>query len=709
MKKRYLLTSFCIIALCASLISGATFALFTSESRNNISITSGKVEMLSTVENLQTWSLEDDLAQPGRTNGTFSQGGSASFEDNVLTIDKIIPGDKVSFDIKGTNNSNVTILYRISIMCEDSESLLLMDGLEVTINDSTYVGLKSYTTSWEVLEAGKNFETVHVDVMLPEEAGNMYQDLTSSISVIVEAVQGNAGYEEEVKVELVNFWDGTADLTSLEENTDTTNKTLTIDTAEQLAGFAQKVNSGTTYEGYTVDLLCDVDLQNLAWMPIGINADSANKFKGTFNGNNHEIKNLYINQEAGYHSAGLFGALNGTVVDLVISNANISNLSSGAATTNGTAVVAGSIYPGGTVSNVTVKDAHVLANRYVGGIAGYVYGEITNCSVIDSSLVAELDNLNGNYDNGDKVGGIVGYMSGEAKFNLENNSVKGCYIEAERDVAGIVGTLASPASFENNTVEDTTIVYHATKSYETASLIVSQRVECSVPTSNVATNTTIKLVALSLQNLNDALAKGEDVELASDVLASATKGGYNKCGIAINGSVVNGNGYTLDVEDANSTWDCAVYHQGGTLKNMTISGAFRGIFTAGCSSDIIVENVVIDNVAYTFSSDSANGNYSIIFKNSTLNGWTSYTGGYKEVTFEECKFGKGTGAYNYAYIRPYNDTTFTSCVFEEGFGFDATRATSTLVNCYVGDVLITDANKVELLGSAAANLVIDNK
>ena len=43
MKRRILVMSFLTIALCFSLIFGATYALFTSESKVNISVTSGKV------------------------------------------------------------------------------------------------------------------------------------------------------------------------------------------------------------------------------------------------------------------------------------------------------------------------------------------------------------------------------------------------------------------------------------------------------------------------------------------------------------------------------------------------------------------------------------------------------------------------------------------------------------------------------------------
>ena len=154
-----------------------------------------------------------------------------------------------------------------------------------------------------------------------------------------------------------------------------------IGTAEELALFAKMVNQGSTFEGNTVVLTSNIDLGEYLWTPIGPNADDSKKFKGTFYGQNHVIYNLYVKQNAGYHAAGLFGALNGTVTNLTIDSANIENLStsnSEGATDNGTAVVAGSIYQSGTISKVTVKNATVKGNRYVGGIAGYVYGNVTN-------------------------------------------------------------------------------------------------------------------------------------------------------------------------------------------------------------------------------------------------------------------------------------------------------------------------------------------
>ena len=208
----------------------------------------------------------------------------------------------------------------------------------------------------------------------------------------------------------------------------------------------------------------------------------------------------------------------------------------------------------------------------------------------------------------------------------------------------------------------------------------------------------------NLDDIKNNLAEG-NASLVGDVTGTASSGGYNKAGFTVSaGQVLNGNGHTLTVNGANSTWDCAIYTNGGTIKNLTVGGAFRGIFTAGCSSDIVIDNVTIDNVCYTFNSDGANPNYSVIVTNSTLNGWTSYSGSYKSVSFTDCNFGAGTGGYKYAFCRPYSATTFTNCVFEEGYEFDATCATSVFVDCYVGDTLITRDNVVALLGDSAANV-----
>ena len=264
---------------------------------------------------------------------------------------------------------------------------------------------------------------------------------------------------------------------------DDSKKTVQISSASAMSAFAVMVNNGETFENYMVTLNTDIDLNNQPWTPIGPNGDGNNKFMGTFDGCSHTISNLKVTQEAGYHAAGLFGALNGTVQNLIIDGATIENLSSGSSTVNsstvnGTAVVAGSIYPSGLIDNVTVKNATVQGNRYLGGISGYVYGSITNCSVETITLVATPDNLTGTYDNGDKVGGIVGYIVKDgSNGTVENCKVKNATIQGYRDIGGIAGCANSIGDQEvvinGCSVSDITLTQDFTNGYKTKAADVS--------------------------------------------------------------------------------------------------------------------------------------------------------------------------------------------------------------------------------------------
>lgn len=53
--------------------------------------------------------------------------------------------------------------------------------------------------------------------------------------------------------------------------------------------FRDSVNNGTSYEGYTVKLLRNVDLEGVSWTPIGT---ATNPFRGTFDGDGKTIDNL---------------------------------------------------------------------------------------------------------------------------------------------------------------------------------------------------------------------------------------------------------------------------------------------------------------------------------------------------------------------------------------------------------------------------------
>ena len=206
MKKKVLLSSIATIALCLCLIAGSTFALFTSKSEVNIAVTAGKVDMVAGIAITKLESVKRDVNgtivdEKGNTysyedvSPNFTNGGTAKVDGSVLTLEQVTPGDKVTFEISGTNNSNVTIQYRVKIACESDEGL--MSGLKVTIDDESVTGFASYVTAWKTLTVGTNIAPVEVSIELPVSAGNDFQNKTAKLSVLVEAVQGNASTTNE--------------------------------------------------------------------------------------------------------------------------------------------------------------------------------------------------------------------------------------------------------------------------------------------------------------------------------------------------------------------------------------------------------------------------------------------------------------------------------------------------------------------------------
>ena len=181
MKRKTLVSSILTIVLCLSLIAGTTYALFTSQDEVDIAVTSGKVDVTATVKNLVTYSMNEATA----VNGTFANGGTALFTSNdvkVLKLDKVTPGDKVTFTIELTNASTVDIQYRVIWNITGA----LSEALEINATDLAW-------TKWATSE--ETIKTIDVTVELPAEFET--QGLAdATITFNVEAVQANAIVEE---------------------------------------------------------------------------------------------------------------------------------------------------------------------------------------------------------------------------------------------------------------------------------------------------------------------------------------------------------------------------------------------------------------------------------------------------------------------------------------------------------------------------------
>ena len=311
-----------------------------------------------------------------------------------------------------------------------------------------------------------------------------------------------------------------------------------IHDVEELQYFAGKVNNGADdYAGETISLGADLNLRGVEWTPIGLNADASENFKGTFDGNGYVVSNLRydtVGEEAAYSAAGFFGALNGTLKDLVFENAYISHLSApgtSGATTNGVAVAVGSLYSTGSIEGVTVRDSEVSGNRYVSAIAGYVYGSVSGCTVEDVTLTATPDELSGSFDNGDKAGAIAGYWCSENVYTISGNTVSGITITGYRDLGLLVGAgdFDEESDVSGNTVNgvnrivvDRTIICGSGDQASNAGMFVGRFVgEAKQCGSNTDTGelTIIDRVALRVSTPKDLM------DLAADVNSGETYSG----------------------------------------------------------------------------------------------------------------------------------------------------------------------------------------
>ena len=172
---------------------------------------------------------------------------------------------------------------------------------------------------------------------------------------------------------------------------------------------------GNTYEVYNADgllawnkavqgnlllnctLTDDINLTGKEWTPIG---DYDNRYTGTFDGGNHTITGLTINQYGNYVG----------MIDFLDS--------------------------GGTVQNLTLENVNITGGDIVGSVVGDNYGTVTACTA------------SGNVSGTSRIGGVVGY---------NNGTVTACYhasgnISGTSYIGGVVG---------RNTSGTLTACYHA--------------------------------------------------------------------------------------------------------------------------------------------------------------------------------------------------------------------------------------------------------
>ena len=194
---------------------------------------------------------------------------------------------------------------------------------------------------------------------------------------------------------------------------------------------------GRTYEVYNADgllawnkavqgnlslnciLTDDINLTGKEWTPIG---DYDNRYTGTFDGGNHTITGLTINQYGSYVGMIDFLDSDGTVQNLTLENVNITGNRNMIGGGDCVGSVVGDNY--GTVTACTAS-GNVSGTSNVGGVVGWNNGTVTACY-----------HTSGNVSGTSNVGGVVGYnISGTltACYHASGN------VSGTSNVGGVVG------------------------------------------------------------------------------------------------------------------------------------------------------------------------------------------------------------------------------------------------------------------------------
>ena len=230
-----------------------------------------------------------------------------------------------------------------------------------------------------------------------------------------------------------------------------------ISTAAAFKAFADKVNTGNDYfEGRTVSLGADIDLNNKEWTPIG-SATLDHGFCGNFDGNGYTIKNLKMTgltpDADGFVYAGLFGVTEGAegqenyIKNLIIENVDIQ--------TEGHIAAAAIAYPYyTTVENVTVKgNINIKGGDYTSGVLAYT----RRC--VNAKDLAIIGNENSVVEGNMTVGGVISDIqtNGGLIANYSNFSASDLTVKGVQNVGGIAGIIGRQ-TLDGATVENVTIV-----------------------------------------------------------------------------------------------------------------------------------------------------------------------------------------------------------------------------------------------------------
>ena len=234
-----------------------------------------------------------------------------------------------------------------------------------------------------------------------------------------------------------------------------------VSSADDLVRLFEKATLGTLKQD--IELENDLDFSQYH-LPLGTSDGTCISYSGVFEGNNHSIRNLKMNNtnSEGYNHAGLFCNLKDATIKNLIIDSSCSftgNWSGGLSVTatgslnsinvTNKATVKGKEQAGGFIARVSdnnktnlsilncTNDAEISGEDRVGGFVGYADNstltKITNCSNYGTII--------GGFD----VGGFIGFGFSRAKevINVDHCKNSGTVTARNGAAGGIIGTISS--------------------------------------------------------------------------------------------------------------------------------------------------------------------------------------------------------------------------------------------------------------------------
>ena len=355
---------------------------------------------------------------------------------------------------------------------------------------------------------------------------------------------------------------------------------------------------------------------------------------------------------------------------------------------------------------IVIKNAGYLALKYkivISGIQGDA--ELNNAiewTITNTSTVTALDADHALAAGASDTLTIKGHMREDAGNEYQGLSIDGIGIT-------VVATQYTYESDSNNNQYDVYAEYpvisnadfaDAIENADAGSVVDLASGTFQLPSNSIPAGVTITGAGKenSVLQVNNGSITSNDVTIKNIAIkgsgASGTSGSLNISGNNTTIENVNYRGQAGKIAIAVSTGDS---NSGTVIKDTKITNAFRGIQFWRLSGNSVIDNCVLDISGYTFNIDAVAPNSTLTVKDSTLNGWTSYTSGIELVTFDNCKF----GLHTYEYLRPYSNTVLTDCEFTSaGYQLNAGGSdayTITLNNCTKNGTAITAGNVVSLL------------